>query len=208
MRRLFPLLTLAAALASGCGTPVAPQRTPQGSAQARSAPALAGPARATEVLALGQALAREVDPEARFVSLVGAFIQEDGTPAAGGGWKALYVGGVATEASKNPYARPRRHIRVAVTESGAARVAVTAENLALGMVLVGEPQPAIDSPDAMRLTRKLRPAQGQGPAARLTLSGHLSPQQFQRLLWRVESATQGLERPVTLDAQTGEVFGP
>lgn len=203
-----PFLALAAltTLLAGCGTTptaLAPVRA-AGIHQAKAA--IDGDVTAKSVLTYSHAAAHQLDPKAAFVGLTGTRIGADGTPVKNGEWVVQYVGGNVTPATGgNPYAPVTRRILIKVDDKGEATVSVTEEpGMPLGVCYFDSPMPAIDSIDALKAAKRLQPGGLQTPVARMALTGQMTPKHLQRLVWKVGIATQAGDRPIALDAQTGQ----
>lgn len=208
---LKPLAIAAATLVlAGCGLqPAATQPTLRaGQVKARMLDKLEGPATAKAALTFANVAARQLDAKARFMSLVGTRINPDGAPAAKGTWQISYVGDAVEVPGSNPYNRPVRRIDVTVTAKGETHVAVREEpGMPLGLQLLEAPMPTIDSQDAIKLVRQMAPSPHEGPVAKMVLCAQVTPNQFQRLLWKVTTTRQNGETRISLDAQTGERIG-
>ncbi len=199
------LLLGAALLLSACGVSPAP------TAKAVSAKRLAtldGPLTASRVLKYSHSVARQLDAKASFTGLLGVHIDLDGKPSGDGSWTVNYVGSEVEGPAKkgNPYSNKlTRRIAVSVDAAGVPTVTETTEGgMPLGVAFLDSPVPEVDSCDVLKILRKERPASTHAPIERMSLMGH--PRDFSMLLWKITPATtQNGERPVTLNAHTGDI---
>lgn len=209
MRLSAPVLAAAAltTLLVGCGTTPAVHAPLRAAGPAQAKAAVDGDVTAKSVLAYSHTAARQLDPKAAFVGLTGTRIGADGAPVKHGEWIVQYVGSPVASANGNPYAPATRRILIKVDAEGEATVTVTEEpGMPLGVCYFDAPMPAVDSTDALRAAKKYQPGGLQTPVARMTLTGQMTPRQLQRLVWKVGTATQAGDRPVALDAQTGQLI--
>lgn len=209
MRHATPFRLLAIAglttLLVGCGAAPAAHAPLRTAGVLQSKAAVDGDVTAKSVLAFSHAAARQLDPKAAFVGLTGTRIGADGTPVKRGEWIVQYVGTSVAPTTGNPYAPITRRILVKVDAAGEATVTTTEEpGMPLGVCYFDAPMPAIDSQDALRVAKRLQPGGMQTPVARMTLAGQMTAKQMQRLIWKVGTATQAGDRPIALDAQTGQ----
>ena len=106
----------------------------------------------------------------------------------------------------NPYAnKVTRRITVSIDAEGVPTVTEATEaGMPLGVAFLDAPVPEVDSCDVLKILRKERPASTHAPIERMSLQGH--PRDFSMLLWKITpAATQSGERPVTLNAHTGDI---
>lgn len=207
-------LAMAIALLSGCGAqtlaPAAKRPFQAGVRTLTPEAQLEGPVTAKTALAYAHAVARQLDAKAYFVSLAGTRIDPNGAPAKGGSWQVSYVGDVVAPPAgvpSNPYNRYQRRILVTVDAAAEATVAVSEEpGMPLGVQLLDAPMPGLDSAEAIKAARRHQGGGYRGPVARMVFCGQVTPR-AQRLLWKVTTTTQSGDRPVALDADTGELVG-
>jgi len=164
------------------------------------------PCTARVVLNYGNAVAKMLDGKAAFTSLTGTRVGVQGAPLSGGSWVLTYVGTEASgKAPGNPYQTLHKRITITVPPDAKPKVDVQdAEGLPLGMCYYDAPMPEIDSHLAIDKAREMRPSEPTQGGYRLVLQGLMNAQHFQELVWKVGRATQGAERPLTLNATTGE----
>lgn len=208
------LLLTAAVCLTACGTagsPLAATAKRAGVAKAANATQalapLEGALTANHVLAYAHAAAKQVDAKAAFTGLSGTWIGADGEPTEKGSWTVQYLGSdlAPPKGAKNPYGNKlTRRIAVSVDGHGQPTVTVTeVAGLPLGLAYLDSPLPELDSSDVLRLVRKERPAASHYPIERMSLTVH--PRDFQVMLWKVGTATQSSDRPLTINANTGAI---
>lgn len=209
------LLLGTALLLSACGVTSAPapvQRIGAASAKAVSTQRLAnveGPLTATRVLKYAHAVARQLDAKASFTGLTGTNIDLDGRPSGEGTWTVQYIGSEVEGPVKktNPYSNKlTRRISVVVNAEGVPTVTESTESgMPLGVAYLDSPLPEVDSCDVLKIMRKERPATTHAPIERMCLTGH--PRDFSLLLWKITpAATQSGERPLTINAHSGDII--
>lgn len=213
-RLVLPLL-ITPFLLGACGAKpltAAPARPAQQTTVARALAAadatapLEKPCTARVVLNYGNTVAKMLDGKAAFTSLTGTKIGVQGAPVSGGQWILTYVGTEASgKAPGNPYQTLHKRITITVAADAKPKVDVQdAEGLPLGLCYYDAPMPEIDSNLAIGKVREMRPSEPSQGGYRLVLQGLMNAQHFQELVWKVGRATQGAERPLTLNATTGE----
>lgn len=218
MPRMYALLLLPLVL-TACGTnrpaAVAPAATKAPTAIARALAVaeetspLERPLTARAVLAYGNAAARLLDAKAAFTNLTGTRIGLNGEPVKGGEWQLSYVGTEPVKepaaARRNPYQQIFRRINVVVPADGRPRAEVVeVQGMPLGQCFYEAPMPAVDSDEVIEKLRLMRPESPAQGGFRLVLAGLMSQSHFQELVWKVNRATQGADRPLMIHATTGE----
>jgi CheY-like chemotaxis protein len=174
---------------------------------APGAPAIAGPVKALAALQYAHAAAREADAKAAFVSLVGSKVGPSGALEPGGEWRVEYFGSVVPgREPQNPYAnKTYRKLVVTVSAAGEAALAISEQQgMPLGVCYMDAPLPQLDSSEILKAARRARPGDFGAPIEKMALSGQMTPQHLSRLVWKIASLAQGAERPLALDANTGE----
>lgn len=213
-RLVLPLL-IAPILLGACGAQrplTAAAAKPQTIAIARALAAadnsnpLEKPCTARVVLQYGNAVAKMLDGKAAFTSLTGTRVGLQGEPVRGGEWILTYVGTEASgKAPGNPYQTLHKRITITVPADAKPKVDVQeVDGLPLGMCYYDAPMPEVDSHLAIGKVRTMRPTEPATGGYRLTLQGLLNAQHFQELVWKIGRATQGADRPLMLNATTGE----
>jgi hypothetical protein len=187
-------------------------RPAQASAVARALAAadatspLEKPCTARVVLTYGNVVAKMLDDKAAFTSLTGTRVGVQGAPVSGGNWVLTYVGTEASgKAPGTPYQTLHKRITITVPPDAKPKVEIQdVEGLPLGLCYYDAAMPEIDSQMAIVKVRSMRPSEPSQGGYRLVLQGLMNAQHFQELVWKVGRATQGAERPLTLNATTGE----
>lgn len=218
MPRMYALLLLPLALtACGASRPAtvapaaakAPTAIARALAVAEETSPLERPLTARAVLAYGNAAAKLLDAKAAFTNLTGTRIALNGEPVKGGEWQISYVGTepVKEPASRrsNPYQQIYRRINVVIPADGKPRADVQeVQGMPLGQCFYEAPMPEIDSDAVIEKLRVMRPEAPAQGGFRLVLTGLMSQSHFQELVWKVNRATQGADKPLMIHATTGE----